>query len=229
MHRMLSVVLAFFLVTNLHAADNPKPMTRSGDKALLFTFNGLNLLGASSFAGGVGFKLYFARDVAVRLGLGFDLAKQTFKNPAPAPLPTNTLGESKYSTTVFTIAPGLTYNIATSNSVVAYVGGQILFITTSTSQDGTLGPLPDTTPNFVAQQEVKITSTSIGAAALLGVEWFPWDNISFGAEYAFGFLTASGKTEVTNGGTTTSVDDPTTTAFGTAALNSTNLTLAVYF
>ncbi|MDH3252164.1 MAG: PorT family protein [Ignavibacteria bacterium] len=228
MHKFLSLALALCLAANLQAAD-PKPMTRSGDKALLFTFNGLSLLGASSFAGGVGFKFYIARDLAARVGVGFDLAKQTFKNPAPAPLPANTLSESKYSTTLFTIAPGITYNIATSNSVVAYVGAQVLFITTSTSQDGTLGPLPDNTPSFTAQQEVKITSTSIGAAALLGVEWFAWDNISFGAEYAFGFLSATGKTEVTNGGITTSVDDPSTTAFGTAALNTANLTLSVYF
>jgi hypothetical protein len=226
---MLTLLAVSVLCANVFASDT-KPMTKQGDTALLFTLGGLSNLAAGNFQGGLGLKYFILRNVAIRLGLGFSSSSEKFKNPAVGPLPPTVLGESKYTATTFSIAPGVVYDFATSGSVVAYVGGQVYFATTSREQDGTTsGNIPNPNPSYTSGQKIKISTTDIGVGALVGVEWFAWDNISFGAEYGFGFLTNSGKTEVTAGNTTTSTDSPTFTTISLTSLSGGNLTLAVYF
>ncbi len=226
---MLTLFVVSFLCGSAFASD-AKPMTKQGDAALLFSLGGLSNLSAGNFEGGLGLKYYLLRNVALRVGLGFSSASQTFKNPAVGPLPPTVLGESKYTSTTFSIAPGVTYNFATSNSVVAYVGGQVYFAMTSREQDGTTsGNIPNPNPGYTSGQKIKISTTDIGVGALVGVEWFAWENVSFGAEYAFGFLSNPGKTEVTAGGTTASTDAPTLTTITLTSINSGELTLSVYF
>jgi hypothetical protein len=77
-------LVAVMLTSDSFAAD-PKPLTHSGAKALLFDLGGLANLAAGNYGGGLGFKYYIASDLAVRLSLGFSTSTQTSKN-AQTPL-----------------------------------------------------------------------------------------------------------------------------------------------
>jgi opacity protein-like surface antigen len=223
MKRILALVLVALLVVSAsYAGDNVVPKTKAGDKALLFTFGGLSNLGAGEYAGGIGGKYYFSNGLAGRLSLGFDTRTETTKNPV-SPVPAGQKGERDESSTSFVVAPGVLYTIATSGPVNAFVGAQVIFISSSTSADGAFGS------GFDSDSKLETTSTSIGAGAILGVEWFPWDNVSFGAEYTLSFLSTSGDSESTIDGTGTKTDAPSTTTIGTSALNGANLTLSVFF
>jgi opacity protein-like surface antigen len=229
MKRIMFTLFAISVLCGSTFAADAKPMTKQGDKALLFTLGGLSNLSAGDFEGGLGLKYYFLKNVALRLGLGFSSSSQKFKNAA-IPLPPTQLGESKYTATTFSVAPAVIYDFATSNSVAAYVGGQVYFATTSREQEGTTSAnIPNANPSYNTGEKRTITTTDIAVGALVGVEWFAWENVSLGAEYGFGFLTNSGKTEVTAGGTTASTDSPTMTTISLTSINSGNLTLSVYF
>lgn len=223
MKRLLALVLVALLVVSMtYAGDSVVPKTKAGNKALLFTLGGLANLGAGQFGGGIGLKYYFSNNWAGRLGIGFATSTETEKNPATT-VPTGELSEREESSTSFSIQPAVLYTFAVSGPVNAYLGGQFIFISSSTSADGIGGS------GFDSDSKVETSSTRLGAGVLIGVEWFPWENVSFGAEYGLGFLTSSGETESTFNGTGSKSDAPTETSIGTAAVNSANLTLSVYF
>jgi len=223
MKRVLALVLVALMVVSVtYAGDTVVPKTKAGDKALLFTLNGLGNLGAAQFGGGIGAKYYFANKWAGRLGIGFNTSTATTDNPQD-PAPAGESGDRDETSTSFTITPGVLYTIAVSGPVNAYVGAQILFVSSTTSRDGIGGN------GFDSDSKLETSSTSFGAGLILGAEWFPWENISFGAEYTLGFLSGSGETESTVNGTGTTSDSPSTTSIGTSAVNGANLTLSVFF
>ena len=82
---------------------------------------------------------------------------------------------------------------------------------------------------FTQGSSFKTSSSIFGAAAFIGVEWFPWESISFAGEYHLGFATSSGKTESSSTAGSASQDSPSATGFGIGSANGANLTLAVYF
>jgi len=208
MKKVTVVLLAVLCLATFAFAGDATPKSKAGDKAWLFSFNGLSTLGAGSYGGGVGAKYYFQDDMALRFGLGFNYGGSTVKGTGGNP-------DVKSSNTSFSLMPALTYTFASAGSVSSYVGGQVgLSMTSNTSgDDGT--------------NKVVTSTTSFGIGALAGFEWFCYDGISLGAEYSLMFSTGSGKTETTTSGGTVSVDAPTTTSFGIQ--NAGNLTLSVYF
>jgi opacity protein-like surface antigen len=223
MKRFLVLALVALLVVSVtYAGDSIVPKTKAGNKALLFTLGGLSNLSAGQYGGGIGAKYYFANNWAGRLGIGFNTSTETTKNPQ-SPTPAGETGERDETSTNFSITPGVLYTIAVSGPVNAYVGGQLLFVMGSTSADGIGGN------GFDSDSKLETSTTSIGAGLLLGVEWFPWENVSFGAEYALGFLSGSGETESTVNGTGSTSDSPSTMSIGTSAVNGANLTLSVFF
>ncbi len=228
MKRLVAVLLVLALVCGpALAGDTAKPITKAGSKALMFDLGGLANLSAGNYEGGLGFKYYISNGFAARIALGFNLGSETTKNPSTVtPLPANQLSESKLSTMSFTIAPGIQYNLVTTNAVVAYVGGQVSF--TSSSQERT-GNNAGLGVGFTQDHSFTTSSTIFGAAAFVGVEWFAWDNISLAGEYRFGFSTSSGKSESKSPNASVSQDAPSTTSFGIGSANGANLTLAVYF
>jgi hypothetical protein len=220
MKRSLALVLVALLVVSVtYAGDTVVPKTKAGNKAVLFTLGGLANLGAGTYGGGIGGKYYFADKWAGRLGIGFTTSTETTKNPAST-VPAGQKSERDQTSTTFTVAPAVLYTLATTGAVNAYTGAQIYFVSSTTSTDD---------PGFDADSKVETSSTGFGAGLLLGVEWFPWENISFGAEYTFGFLTESGDRTNTVNGTSTKSDGPSTTSIGTAAVNGANLTVSVFF
>jgi hypothetical protein len=226
MKRLVAVLLVVALVCGtVIAAETAKPITKAGGKALMFDLGGLANLSASNYQGGLGFKYYISNGFAVRAGLGFGNSSETTKNPATT-VPANQLSESKFTSMSFTIAPGIQYDLVTANAVVAYVGAQVSF--TSSNQERT-GNNAGMGVGFTQGSSYKTSASIFGAAAFVGVEWFPWENISFAGEYRFGFSSSSGKTESSSTAASASQDSPSTTAFGIASANAGSLTLAVYF
>jgi hypothetical protein len=228
MNRLVAVLLVLALVCGpVLAGETVKPITKAGSKALLFDLGGLAALSAGNYQGGLGFKYYISSGFAVRAALGFGSSSETTKNPSTVvPLPANQLGESKLTDMAFTIAPGIQYNLVTTNAVVAYAGAQISY--TSRNQERT-GNNAGLGVGFVKDNSYKTSSSIFGAAAFIGVEWFPWDNISFAGEYRFGFSSSSGKSESSSTAGSASQDAPSSTEFGISSANGANLTLAVYF
>ena len=223
MKRLLALVLVALLVVSVtYAGDTVVPKTKAGNKALLFTFGGLGTMTSGQYGGGIGGKYYFSNNWAGRLGIGFTTSSSTSKNPV-SPTPTGESSERDQTSTNFTITPGVLYTIAVAGPVNAYVGAQIRFVMGSTSADGIGGN------GFDSDSKVETSSTSFGADAILGVEWFPWENVSFGAEYTLGFLSGSSDQTSTVNGTGTTSDGPSTTSIGTSIVNGGALTLSVFF
>jgi opacity protein-like surface antigen len=225
--RHLSLVFLFLLaVPCLALAGDPSPLLQTGSKALLFDLGGLATLAAGNYQGGLGGKYYVAKDLAIRLSLGFSTSTETDKNTQAPPLPANTLTESKLSHTTFSLAPGVTYAIATSSTVAAYVGGMVTISTTSQKREGNSAGL---FVGFDSGESYRVSTTDWGFAGILGVEWWPWENISLSGEYRLGFTHSSGQTESSTPGVTVTTDAPTTNSFGLGSANSAALTLGVYF
>ncbi len=226
MKKLLFVIVAVVIITNLaFAGDENTPTTKSGDKALLFNLGGLSFLTAgnftpTSFLSGVGGKYYISEGNAIRLALGFNNASTTIKNTT-IPTPAGQSSERKETGTSFSIAPAFLHVLPISGSVAPYIGAQIAWTTNSLTRE------PGA--NFVNNSKFKSSTTVIGVAGLLGVEWFAWSNISFGAEYQLGYFSTSGSDESTNAGTTTTVDHNSVTSTSISSASSGNLTVSVYW
>ena len=213
MKKVTIILMAvLFLATLALAGDDATPKGKSGDEALLFSLNGLSNLGAGNFMGGVGAKYYFQDNMAFRLGVGFGWNGYT---------QTVTGGNDQKDHTIgFSLDPGITYTIATSGPVSAYVGGQVMF-----------GWQQETKEYLGEYDKEVITGTNFGFGGLAGVEWFPWNNVSLSAEYGLSLSFGSGSDEVTSGTTTTKTDGPSTTSLNLGSNGGSNgtFTLAIYF
>jgi|WetSurMetagenome_2_1015567.scaffolds.fasta_scaffold514235_1 opacity protein-like surface antigen len=226
MKKMLALVLIIALAAGFaQAADNAKPVQKAGSTALMFDLGGLANLSAGAYQGGFGAKYYIANGFAARVSLGFSTSGTTTKNPATT-VPATQLSESKETSTSLTIAPGIQYNVATSNAVVGYLGAQVSFTTTSHERTGNANGFG---VGFTKDNSFNESSTIFGIAGFIGVEWFPWDNIAFSGEYRAGFSTSSGKVESKNATTSASQDAPSTTAIGLSSGNQAALTVSVFF
>ncbi len=217
MKQLLLTILAVIVVANIaFAGDDAMPKSKSGDKAVLFTLNGLSNLGAGNFQGGIGGKYYISDGNALRLGLGFGTNSTTTKyNGAPG-----TGSDIKGSNTAFSFSPAFLHNLNTSGPVVAYIGAQVSFVSTSSTTEN---------PGFVTNNKVHDSGTIFGIAGIFGVEWFAWNNISLAAEYQLAYASGSGTHENTVGGTTTTTDAPSTSGFGIGSTSGANFTVAIFW
>ncbi len=199
------VVVAALAVAGMSAQDANRCRTKSGDMSMLFTLNGLQNLGAGNYNGGVGLGFYIIDGIQLRLGLGLGSTTET----------TGTGDQEEIDgTSMFTIAPAIRLNLLKSSTVVGYTGLQVSYGMSGTS-------------NKVGGKEVASSSGStIGVGALLGAEWFPWENVSLGLEYGLGFSTTSTSTKDQSG---TETDGPSNSALNLGFPNSAvNFTLAFY-
>jgi len=221
MKRFILVLFALVIVANLaFSGDDSIPKSKLGDKAVLFTLAGFDDFGATSYMGGLGGKYYISDGNAIRASLGFFTSSTTTKPPLGSPAGTP---DEVASSSTFIITPGFLHGINQTGPVIAYIGGEFIYATTSTTVEN---------PGNVANTKDHTSSTAFGVAGIFGVEWFAWNNISLGAEYLLAYTSTSGSTETTAGGTTTTVDDPTTTAFslgGTSLVPGVSFTLAVFW
>ncbi|MCE2504654.1 MAG: outer membrane beta-barrel protein [Chlorobi bacterium] len=211
------VCIALFCFAEVTAQQGEEQRVReaSGDFALLFDLSGLGdlalqglyggQLDSTTVSGGFGAKYLISDKLALRGAIGFFRTSGTdtfnFQQGSGQSL------SSDISTTTVMIAPSLTYNISTSNSVAGYVGGGLQYIAATTSVD-----VNDTTAIFSSKSSS--TASGFGGGAVFGIEWFPWENVSLSAEYTFGFTTSSSSVEYTVENITTTVESPSTTGIG---------------
>lgn len=219
MKRLFLILTAGLLIagTGIAHAQSVTPKDKQGDRALVFSINGFGDFGitgvpagqtAASTTGGpetspilgAGVRMFMSDRMAVRVNVG--LGMTTEKSD------TDTLTKPETTTTTFGIAPGIEIHMMNAGPVSAYVGGQVAFGSTSTTSKRTIAG---------TTSESSTSGSVFAIQAILGAEFFPWSNISFGAEYLLGFSTASTSSE--SGGTST--DGPTRThiGIGSAAVN----------
>jgi len=218
MKKLLFAVVAICMLANLAiAGDDNMPKNKDGDKAWMFSLGGLAFLAAGNYNGGVGLKDYISDGNAIRLALGFGTTSTTTKYTGPVD---PTKADIKNTNTAFSISPAYLHSITSTGPINAYIGLQVGIALNSATVEN---------PAFVNNNKNHVSSTTIMGAGLAGVEWFPWNNISFGAEYQLGYTTTSGTNEVTVGGTTTSTDAPSTNSFSLGSVSAGNLTVSVYW
>lgn len=180
----LCFAIALFLCCAITSAQENTPRTSEGDRALLFSINGFGDFGvrgtvagnlgsmnagdsafdAASPVYGIGAKYFLAPRTAIRLALGLGLFSQS----------DGTGGIGGAGATAFAISPALEHHVVQSGAITAYVGGFAGFATRSS------------TNGSEATAEVSRSSTTISLGGMLGVEFFPWSAVSFGAEYQLG-------------------------------------------
>jgi len=209
LHFLKKIIFAIFLfscIANISYAQNeasmPRPITKAGSAAWMFSVSGLGPFGMSGMelatfevpqngetspnfvVFGAGGKWYFADDMAIRAMLGFTTSSEGDPDPTKSP-------DGKTTTTIFGVAAGIEMHTHPVYSTSPYFGAQISFAsgsgTNQITQSGTT-------------VEDKSSGTAFGVGVLAGFDWYFTNAIAVGGEYMLGFNstslseTASGKT-----------------------------------
>ena len=234
MRRILAAAGVFVLMGSVCYGQEQEvtPTLTSGTGALLFTFDGLSLIRANNFDGGVGFKVFLSEMTAVRGALQLSKGSGTIAANPVAP-DTGVDGSTDGTTIGFSVA--LERHLSTAR-VSPYIGAGGGFSTTRTEATNVVvgnppGPQTTTTnANFghVISGTLFQGGSTVQGFGLVGFEFFMTKGLSFSAEYRVGIAKTSRKDqEVTTGATTT------TTKIGSSTLvniaSSGLFTMAVYF
>ncbi len=166
MRKSIVILVALMLLTVSYAQSQQLKVASQGDKAVLFTFSGLNNLGASLYQGGFGMKYFMADKVALRGMLIVGADDKT----------TKTTPETTDDGLTIGIGCAIEYHLSLASSVSPYIGGGIFYQYSSETQD---------------PGSYKSTANNLGLGALIGVEYFFNQNLSLSAEYQFGLSSAS--------------------------------------
>lgn len=206
MRRLIALAFATALIAVPAFAQDTTPRTGSGSTALSFMINGFGNFGVTgSFAGnvkfdffgidtifnirllrpmyGLGMKSFVGDKFAIRGALGFNLSSKTTTTVVQIDSNTSTSTDNTETAWALGIAPGFEYHFAQAGPVSAYAGA---FVGYSTSVN-TTGP--------DSAQSSDIGST-FSFGPILGVEYFPWSNVSLGAEYQLGLGMSSSSRKV---------------------------------
>ena len=208
MKRCLIVACLLMLVASSVAGAATK-----GSNELLFGFNGLSNLNASTFDGGIGVRHYVSDNMAYRpsVTLGFGSTK------------TDGVGgftDHKFTNNNIGISLAMEKHSGSSKTLSPYIGAGVGLTTFSNKEEFTHAAAPATgTPLSTTD-----SGMSYGVFGLAGFQWFFTENISLGGEYQLGFSGGSQKTEDKDQG------QPTTTAKGSGfnlGLGTAQLSLSV--
>ena len=227
MKKLFVVLVLLAFGATLALAGDTVPANKAGSKALLFTISGLGTFGVGGvpigeiltsgnpnaspvMAYGAGFKYYFSKDLAGRIGLNVFSQSGDYKQ-TPQGQPTVTYETSMFG---FGITPALEFHTGNIGPVSPYFGAYLSYLSSSETVKQ---------PSGAGTVETKYTGSTFGLGVLLGAEFFAWDQVSFGAEYGLGFASATGKTEPPSGGTT---EEVTGTRIG---ISTYAVWLAIYF
>ncbi len=222
MRTLLSALFICLIAGSAVQAQNTTPRTSTGDMALNFSINGFGNFGVTgplvavvpwggdttlqqlaSMLGtqlvqpifGVGGTMFVSDNMAVRFGIGFNTSTTSTKRSQ-----TSDTSDTETRSS-FAIAPAFLYHFATAGPVTVYTGAEIQFGTASTTSGFT-----NATDSMITGK----SQTGFGAGVIIGAQFFPWSNISLGAESQFGVTLASQSEDT---GPTTN-DLPSTTTIG---------------
>jgi hypothetical protein len=228
-----SLFIGLVLCTAAYSQDT-KPRTSSGDRALLFSINGLGTFGiGGSYAGtlpvttigidtvfaafglrpslpllGFGMKFYLSDNLALRVALGGG------STTSFTPRAGDTTGATDDVTDLAVgLAPGLEFHLVNAGPVTVYTGAVVNYGMTLHA---------DGDASNVNENHTQRTYSTFGGSAIFGAEYFPWSSVSLGAEYQLGVSHTSSSTE--NRGKTT--DGRSYTDIG---ISSIAVSLGVYF
>jgi opacity protein-like surface antigen len=220
MKKVAILFTILILVGSISFGQDIPPGPSAGSKGILFSFSGLSNLGAGSYDGGIGLKLYLSDYMAVKGMVQFALSStKTPPNNVPAGWQS---ADATTSDNTFGVGGAIELHF-TKSRISPYIGAGILFGTRSTEDAAPGATLYQTTIKNANG------STSISIGALLGVEYYVTNGVSLSAEYGLGFTSTSYKdVEVSTPGIPTqTTKQGSATAIGIQ--NSGALTLAVYF
>jgi hypothetical protein len=197
----------------------------AGSKGVLFSFSGLANLGAGTYEGGIGLKLYLSDYMAVR---GIVLVS-LYSTNTPANPGTGRIGiDGTSSDNTFGVGGAIELHL-TKSRISPYIGGGVVFSTRSTENNG--GPYTAAAGTTIIQTTTKNANgmTMIKVGALGGVEYFVTNGVSLSAEYQLGLIYTSNKDrEVsTTGAPTVTTPGGSSTSIGITTAGA--LTLAIYF
>ncbi|MCE7934713.1 MAG: hypothetical protein DYG96_08975 [Chlorobi bacterium CHB2] len=204
--------LLFLLAIGAQAQDNTVARTAMGDKALMFSINGFGDFGVTGVTAGSSINSNNGGDSANSGGVSpvYGAGAKFFLQNNVALRGVLGFGSSSGSgsQTAFGFLGGVEYHILGSGAVSGYGGAFLSYATRSRSSGEEM-------------YAYSSSSSSLGIGGMMGVEFFPWRDISFSAEYQLGLRLNSGST--TTAGSTT--DAPGTTEIG---IGSASVMIAVY-
>lgn len=226
--RVLSfVALSFFFIASVAFSQNQEKSIDGGSTALIFQLGGFGEFGLTGdFAGstslvpltvpgdslfqdllgglqfpvaGIGVKTFLGDNVALRGAVGLNYSSETRQVSSTDTAGNMVTEEETDHMFVGAFAPGFEYHFGMAGPVSGYIGAMLSFTggIKSTGAEGN-------------KQTDKSSSFFIGP--ILGAEFFPWDNVSFGAEYFFAFSSTSTSREVGD----TESDGPSYVNIGTS-------------
>jgi opacity protein-like surface antigen len=224
---LFTALCCTMLPISAFAEGEVAPTIGVGSKAILFSFNGLAILGAGAFNGGIGGKYYLMENLAARGGLQF----LTVSRSIPANPPVGITGtDGSQSAFQLGLNAAVEYHLSKSR-VSPYVGGGFLFLTTTTNNKTAVqGALASVETQNAANGETidgvpYYAGLNFGLMALGGIEFFITNEISLGAEYQLGYNLNSRYNQKIVNGLETKVGNTNTIGIKATGL----LTLAVYF
>lgn len=235
MKKIAAIFVVLVLVGSVSFAQEVVPSITAGSAGILYEFSGLAYLGASSYMGGIGGKLFLSDRMAVRVALQFQYAKDNYAaNP-----PSGYKGMDGYrSGTTFGLLAGIEYHLA-KGRVSPYIGAGALFSTTSTDRKPAIyGTGTLSQPEYKNElggytiSNINFTpGTTFGAAGIIGVEFFLYKELSLGAEYQITFgMTSYKDQEDSAPGYQTVITHPTlSSGMKLGIFNDGKLILTVYF
>jgi hypothetical protein len=226
------VPISVLLFVSSYGAAQVNTSVSSGSKAVLFSFNGLDVLNAGAFKGGFGGKYFLSNQLAIRGGLQLGFASETIPaNPGPG----GASVDGNISASTFGLNGAVEYHL-TSQRVSPYLGGGAeLSFTRTQSKSAEVGnppPAQTVVQDRIGGENIDGVTynpgTLFGVYGILGVEFFIVDDLSLSAEYHLGIsFTSQPDQQVTTGNTTVTTIGGSSSEFGIGTGGM--LTLAVYF
>lgn len=158
------------------------PNTGMGAKQMVFEFSGLSVLGLSPYAGGFGFRYFYADDTGIRGSLNFAYGKDEEKE-----------GDEKEEDTRTLIGATLIWEkyMAAISSVAPYMGIGIGYYYEKMDEDGWIWNCGPVGEPVAGKQEW--TNNILEIPLVAGFQWYFTEAISLGGEYRLSYRYESGK------------------------------------
>jgi hypothetical protein len=215
---IVSIIGAYSMST---AQEGPRPITKSGSAAWLFSIGGPGTFGIGGpSANGTadpralahtGFKYFLDDNLALRAIASLDI----FNNG-------NTDAEEKW--TEFGVGVGVEHHLTPLYAISPYIGGGIGYWTETSTSSYTGGITIGS--QHPQSNDHETTTSNFGITVLAGFDWYPWKGIAIGAEYSLGFTSGSSKHKNPDG---TEHDGGSPSSFGISPGGGSNIHLTVYF